>query len=202
MYGTIAKLRVRQGKEAELMKTFEGEEEDTPGFVSAHVYRMDDDPQTLMLAVAFDSRESYHRNAQSPEQHQEYLRYRELLEEEPEWHDGEIIHSTVRGSGTYGTIARLRIKDGVEVELEAISRRHENEIADLAFEHVYRLDADPKDLMLVVGFTDRNAYRANAESPEQNQRYLELRKLMEADPEWHDGEVIHSITADAAVAGT
>ena len=36
-------------------------------------------------------------NANSPEMHQRYLRYRELLTEEPEWHDGEAIYSTVRG---------------------------------------------------------------------------------------------------------
>jgi len=30
----------------------------------------------------------------------------------------------------------------------------------------------------------------NADSPEQNTRYLEFRDLLEADPEWHDGEIV------------
>ena len=93
MYGTIAKLRVKPGKERELQETMGQAGRDTPGFVFAHVYRLDEDPQTLMLAVAFDSRESYRANAESPEQHQEYLAYRALLDEEPEWHDGEILFS-------------------------------------------------------------------------------------------------------------
>ena len=94
MYGTIAKLRVKPGKEQELQETMGASGEDTPGFTFAHVYRMDDDPQTLVLVVAFDSKESYRANAESPEQHQEYLAYRALLEEEPEWHDGEILFSS------------------------------------------------------------------------------------------------------------
>ena len=96
MYGTIAKLRVKPGNEEELRQAMGANAEGTPGFVFAHVYRLDDDPQTLMLAVAFDSRERYRANAESPEQHQEYLAYRALLEEEPEWHDGEILFSNVQ----------------------------------------------------------------------------------------------------------
>jgi quinol monooxygenase YgiN len=96
VYGTIAKMRVKPGKEEELRETMGVEGRDTPGFVFAHVYRMDDDPQTLMLAVAFDSRESYRANAESPEQNAEYEAYRALLEEDPEWHDGEILFSEVQ----------------------------------------------------------------------------------------------------------
>lgn len=96
MYGTIARMRVKAGKEQELRETMGVEGRDTPGFVFAHVYRMDDDPQVVMLAVAFDSRENYRANAESPEQNAEYEAYRALLEEEPEWHDGEIIWADVK----------------------------------------------------------------------------------------------------------
>lgn len=96
MYGTIATMRVKPGKEQELQRAMTLEGRDVPGFVFAHIYRMDDDPNTLMLAVAFDSRETYRANAESPEQHAEYETYRALLEEEPEWHDGEIVFSDVR----------------------------------------------------------------------------------------------------------
>jgi quinol monooxygenase YgiN len=93
MYGTIARFRIREGKEADLRRIFEDDTENTPGFLFAHVYRMDDDPQSLMLAVAFESREAYRANAESPAQQKQYEQYRALLEEEPEWHDGEIIFS-------------------------------------------------------------------------------------------------------------
>jgi len=37
----------------------------------------------------------------------------------------------------------------------------------------------------------RETYHANAASPEQHARYLRLRALLTAEPEWHDGEVIY-----------
>lgn len=93
MYGTIAKFRVKAGKEQELRKLTESDVEQIPGIVFENVYRMDDDPQNLYIVVGFESKEAYRKNAESPDQHQRYLKYRELLEEDPEWHDGEIIHS-------------------------------------------------------------------------------------------------------------
>lgn len=96
MYGSIAKMRIKPGKEQELHQTLSSSGADTPGFVFAHVYRLDDDPQTLMLAVAFESRESYRANAESPKQHESYLAYRALLDEDPEWHDGEILFSELQ----------------------------------------------------------------------------------------------------------
>jgi quinol monooxygenase YgiN len=50
----------------------------------------------------------------------------------------------------------------------------------------------PGTLLMVVRFTDRDSYVANAESPDQNARYEEFRALMEADPVWYDGEWITS----------
>jgi hypothetical protein len=55
---------------------------------------------------------------------------------------------------------------------------------------VVRPDQDPYDrptLFLVAVFTDRDSYVANAESPEQDARYRELRELLEDDPDWMDG---------------
>ncbi len=46
--------------------------------------------------------------------------------------------------------------------------------------------------MVAVVFESREAYRANAESSEQHQRYLEMRELLAEDPEWFDGEVVHA----------
>jgi hypothetical protein len=48
--------------------------------------------------------------------------------------------------------------------------------------------------MLVVAFTDKTAYQVNSTSPEQHKRYGQLRALMTADPEWHDGEITSSYT--------
>lgn len=93
MYGTIAKFRVKAGKEQALRELSQRDIEKIPGIVFENVFRMDDDPRNLYIVVGFESKEAYRKNAESPEQHQRYLKYLELLEEEPEWHDGEIIES-------------------------------------------------------------------------------------------------------------
>ena len=65
----------------------------------------------------------------------------------------------------YGTIARMRVKPGKEAELAKIGRESAQGIPGLVFEHIFKMDADPNEYMLVVAFTDKASYRANAESP-------------------------------------
>jgi quinol monooxygenase YgiN len=90
----------------------------------------------------------------------------------------------------YGTIARLRLKPG---NLDALRRFGEGpgtQPLGLVFQHVVQADADPNEVWLVVGFESRDAYVTNAQSPEQAARYAEYRALLDADPEWHDGEFV------------
>jgi hypothetical protein len=54
------------------------------------------------------------------------------------------------------------------------------------------VDEDPNVYYEAVIFESREAYRAVAGSPEQDARYHKLLELMEAAPEWHDGEVINA----------
>jgi heme-degrading monooxygenase HmoA len=91
----------------------------------------------------------------------------------------------------YGTVARMRIKAGAEAKLIELSRAEESiNIPGFVFQYVYRTDNDPRNYVLVIGFTDRDAYVKNANSPDQNTRYLAFRDLMERDPEWTDGEIV------------
>jgi heme-degrading monooxygenase HmoA len=93
MYGTVAKLRLKPGSWDKAMEAMrEYDDLDVPGFMSEVTYRSDEDPDVCYMAVVFDSKEAYRANAESPEQHQRYLKMRELLAEEPEWHDGEIVY--------------------------------------------------------------------------------------------------------------
>lgn len=95
MYGTIARLRAKPGMEQQLMTVAsETESVRVPGQVAVYVYQMDADPRDFMLAVIFDSQESYVANAQSPDQHQRFLQLMTCLEAEPEWHDGHIVFSS------------------------------------------------------------------------------------------------------------
>ena len=93
----------------------------------------------------------------------------------------------------YGTIAKLHSKPGMESELERLSREEQTEISGITFQYVYRMDDDPQDLFLVVGFESKESYRKNAESPEQHARYLTMISLLESEPEWHDGEIVFSV---------
>ncbi|MEA2597100.1 MAG: hypothetical protein QOF01_3569 [Thermomicrobiales bacterium] len=92
----------------------------------------------------------------------------------------------------YGTVARMRLKPGAEAELARLSREDTPKIAGIVFEYVYRLDANPEEVMLVVGFESTEAYQANANSPEQAARYERYRALMVADPEWNDGDIVYA----------
>jgi hypothetical protein len=60
------------------------------------------------------------------------------------------------------------------------------------FQHVYQTDADPDALFLAVAFESKQAYVANAGSPEQQDRYRRYRELLAAEPEWHDGVIVDS----------
>ncbi len=92
----------------------------------------------------------------------------------------------------YGTVARLRVKPGMEERLQDIGRQQGPAVPGMVFQHVYQMDADPREFYLVVAFESREAYRANATSPEQNERYQQYRELLESEPEWHDGEIVFS----------
>jgi quinol monooxygenase YgiN len=93
----------------------------------------------------------------------------------------------------YGTIAKLRIKPGMDAELERLSREEVPQIEGFRFQHVFRMDADPQEAYLVVGFASKEAYRQNAVSPDQHARYEAYRALLDGEPEWHDGEIVFSI---------
>jgi quinol monooxygenase YgiN len=93
MYGTVARMRLKPGAEAqmtELMRQYETL--NIPGQRITYVYRMDNDPNTFMMAVVFDDKASYVANANSPEQNIRYQEMLALLEGPPEWHDGEITY--------------------------------------------------------------------------------------------------------------
>ncbi len=93
----------------------------------------------------------------------------------------------------YGTIARYRLKPGMEGSLLAFEAKiREAHLPGLVAEFTFRMDDDPNLYYEAVIFESREAYQAVADSPEQDARYRELLELLEAPPEWHDGEMIHA----------
>lgn len=98
MYGTVARMRVKLGAEERLNALMrEYEELHVPGYRATYVYWMDADPREAYIAVIFDTKENYDRNADSPEQDKRYREMLTLLDGEPEWHDGEITAYAAAG---------------------------------------------------------------------------------------------------------
>ena len=99
----------------------------------------------------------------------------------------------------YGTIAKMKLKPGAEdkmmQEMEGSQDRREGHVAT----YVFKSDADPNVHFVTTIFESKDAYKKFADSPEQDKRFRQMRELLAADPEWHDGEVIHH---DAKVTAT
>ena len=92
----------------------------------------------------------------------------------------------------YGTVARMRAKPGAESQLTEVMRAYEQaQVAGSVASYVYRMDNDSSEYYLAVIFTDKDAYVANANSPEQDARYRQMVEYLEGPPEWHDGEIVY-----------
>ncbi|MBA3875304.1 MAG: hypothetical protein H0X30_39780 [Anaerolineae bacterium] len=90
----------------------------------------------------------------------------------------------------YGTVAYLQTQPGAEANLLEQFRA---KLPGLVTSYLFRMDAASNTYYAVVMFENKTAYVANANSPEQHTRYEAMRKLLTAEPEWHDGEVIHNM---------
>ena len=90
MYGTIAKIKVKKGMEEAAIKDTQ-RDISGKGYIGHYLYKMDDNPDEFYIVVVFESKESYHANAQRPETNADYERMLEYVEGEPEWKDGEIV---------------------------------------------------------------------------------------------------------------
>ena len=92
----------------------------------------------------------------------------------------------------YGTIYQLRPKPGKEADVVALmnewDRDRRPKVKGSLAGYLYKLDKG--GLMGAVVFESKEAYVANANDPEQDAWYRRLRDLLEADPEWNDGEIV------------
>lgn len=90
MYGTVAKTRVKpenRDKLRDVMKKQTAAQ--VSGFVAGYML-WENESDTAWLFAIFEDRETYDRNADDPAQNERYMEYRALMEDDPEWHDGEI----------------------------------------------------------------------------------------------------------------
>ncbi|MGE5642550.1 MAG: putative quinol monooxygenase [Byssovorax cruenta] len=95
MYGTIAHFRIKPGMREEFIKTMDSFDDTIiPGWRADYHFQMDKDPDEFYLVAIFEDKETYLANADSPTQHEQYLKFRSFLVDEPEWHDGFILSAT------------------------------------------------------------------------------------------------------------
>jgi quinol monooxygenase YgiN len=95
----------------------------------------------------------------------------------------------------YGTVAHLYVKPGMEADFHDWMRLEVGEYAavpGLIDVHLYKLDRGEHHWIMVVLFADKTAYIANAQRPEQHAIYLQMRRCLVSDPEWHDGEIAYT----------
>jgi quinol monooxygenase YgiN len=95
MYGTVATIKVKPGRDEELLALLDEWNRDyrpkVKGAMGGTVYRLDADPNTFIMTAVFQDKATYEANADSPEQDKWYQRLRSTLTADPDWHDGEIV---------------------------------------------------------------------------------------------------------------
>jgi hypothetical protein len=94
MYGSVFQFKAKAGADKQIEELFntsqtaEGERLRKAGMRASYVFKLD---QGGYIGVAiFESKEQYVANANDPAQDQWYRRFRELLEADPQWNDGEV----------------------------------------------------------------------------------------------------------------
>ncbi|MGE0060145.1 MAG: antibiotic biosynthesis monooxygenase [Dehalococcoidia bacterium] len=94
MYGTIARFSLKPGMAEEFGKVAAAQDNvSIPGYIGSVVYHSDTNPDECWLVVTFQDRESYVKNADSPEQNARYQELVPFFAKDPEWHDGEIVYT-------------------------------------------------------------------------------------------------------------
>lgn len=99
MFGTIARVHLLPGMKETLQRVMaEDASADIPGWVADYLFETTADPQICYLVAIFQDEASYTANADSPAQHERYLKFRACLTADPEWNDGHVISAIGPGA--------------------------------------------------------------------------------------------------------
>jgi quinol monooxygenase YgiN len=95
MFGTIAILKPKQGRESDVLAHFDKWWKERSGKVKGalggDLRRNASNPAELIATVSFASVEEYRANAEDPAQDAWFRQLAEMLDGEPRWIDGEIL---------------------------------------------------------------------------------------------------------------
>lgn len=95
----------------------------------------------------------------------------------------------------FGTVARVMVQPGKEEEFVAIGEQwtqERGEATGQVAQYLFKQKGQPGEYYFVGVFRDRASYEVNARDPETDRWYRRMRATLTTDPEWHDGEVVHS----------
>ena len=90
MYGTIFKLNIKDGHHEALLKEIKQNNSLPAGMKAWFIMKPDERKEWVGVAI-FDSKEAYVTNAESPDQHERFLKIMQHLESEPPWTDGQFV---------------------------------------------------------------------------------------------------------------
>ena len=90
MYGTIFNLDIKPGHHEALLKVLTEGQSTPDGMIAWFVMNPDEKDEWVGVAV-FESKEAYISNADSPQQHEMFLKVMDHLASEPTWTDGTYV---------------------------------------------------------------------------------------------------------------
>jgi hypothetical protein len=97
----------------------------------------------------------------------------------------------IKEANMYGTVAKLRVKPGGLDKLKNWSPEEDDGARGAVAVYAFQMDDDPNEVYTIALFENKEAYVANADSPEQDKRYRKMLQWLEGEPEWHDGEIVY-----------
>ena len=96
----------------------------------------------------------------------------------------------------YGSIFRMKIKDGKEREfikhMDDFEKIRKPKVKGYLGTFILISEKKTDEILGVAIFTSKAAYFKNAKDPEQDKWYRKMRTYLKADPEWNDGEYVRA----------
>jgi quinol monooxygenase YgiN len=100
MFGTVARMTVQPGKEAEFLSVgaeWTQSRGEGTGQVGEYIFQVEGQGRQFLVIAIFRDQETYRRNASDPETDRWFRKLRATLASDPEWNDGEIVQSMLPG---------------------------------------------------------------------------------------------------------
>jgi predicted component of type VI protein secretion system len=90
MFGTVGRAHISPENRDQLRELMTQDEYlVVPGYRRGYLMFPENRENEVIIVAMFADSDAYWKNADDPAQHERYLQFRALLEDDPEWSDGE-----------------------------------------------------------------------------------------------------------------